>query len=228
MKKFFILTAATSLLLIPATQFAQSKKEKQKKTETTVVAPEKKPETTIKEYGKVITKDAKSDDGLFNVHKVDKKYYFEIPNKLLDKDMLLVSRLSKLPSDLGGGYVNAGSETNEQLVVWQRFQDKILLKVKSYNAVADPSLPISISVKNNNYEPVLFAFDIVAFSADSENTVIDVTKFYSTDVKAISGLSAAMRETYKVKGMDDSRSFITAMKSFPMSIDVVQDFTYNA
>ena len=228
MKKFFILTAATSLLLIPATQFAQSKKEKQKKTETTVVAPEKKPETTIKEYGKVITKDAKSDDGLFNVHKVDKKYYFEIPNKLLDKDMLLVSRLSKLPSDLGGGYVNAGSETNEQLVVWQRFQDKILLKVKSYNAVADPSLPISISVKNNNYEPVLFAFDIVAFSADSENTVIDVTKFYSTDVKAISGLSAAMRETYKVKGMDDSRSFITAMKSFPMNIEVVQDFTYNA
>ena len=228
MKKFFILTAATSLLLIPATQFAQSKKEKQKKTETTVVAPEKKPETTIKEYGKVITKDAKSDDGLFNVHKVDKKYYFEIPNKLLDKDMLLVSRLSKLPSDLGGGYVNAGSETNEQLVVWQRFQDKILLKVKSYNAVADPSLPISISVKNNNYEPVLFAFDIVAFSADSENTVIDVTKFYSTDVKAISGLSAAMRETYKVKGMDDSRTFITAMKSFPMNIEVVQDFTYNA
>jgi hypothetical protein len=50
------------------------------------------------------------------------------PNKLLDKDMLLVSRLSNYPSNLGGGYVNAGSETNEQLVVWQRFQDKILIK----------------------------------------------------------------------------------------------------
>ena len=228
MKKFFILTVFTTLLLVPASQFAQSRKEKEKMAKAAAALPEKKPETTIKEYGKVITKDAKSDDGLFTVHKVDKKYYFEIPNKLLDKDMLLVSRLSKLPSDLGGGYVNAGSETNEQLVVWQRFQDKVLLKVKSYNAVADASLPISLSVKNNNYEPVLFAFDIVAFSADSENTVIDVTKFYSTDVKAISGLSAAMRETYKVKGMDDSRSFITAMKSFPMNIEVVQDFTYNA
>jgi hypothetical protein len=61
----------------------------------------------------------------------------------------------------------------------------------------------------------LFAFDIVAFSKDS-STVIDVSKFYGSDVKAISGLSASMRETYKVKGMDDSRSFITAMKSFPM------------
>ncbi|MEM8521735.1 zinc-dependent metalloprotease [Flavobacterium sp. PL12] len=228
MKKFFILTAATSLLLIPTSQFAQSKKEKEKMAQAASALPEKKPETTIKEYGKVITKDAKSDDGLFTVHKVDKKYFFEIPNKLLDRDMLLVSRLSKLPSDLGGGYVNAGSETNEQLVVWQRFQDKVLLKVKSYSAVADSSLPISLSVKNNNYEPVLFAFDIVAFSSNSENTVIDVTKFYSTDVKAISGLSASMRESYKVKGLDDSRSFITAMKSFPMNIEVVQDFTYNA
>jgi hypothetical protein len=228
MKKFFILTLFTTLLLLPTTQFAQSKKEKEKQAKLAAAVTEKKPETTIKEYGKIVTKEAKSDEGLFTVHKVDKKYYFEIPNKLLDKDMLLVSRLSKLPSDLGGGYVNAGSETNEQLVIWQRFQDKVLLKVKSYNAVADPSLPISISVKNNNYEPVLFAFDIVAFSTNSENTVIDVTKFFSTDVKAISGLSAAMRETYKVKAIDDSRSFITAMKSFPMNIEVVQDFTYNA
>nr|WP_315222394.1 zinc-dependent metalloprotease [uncultured Flavobacterium sp.] len=229
MKKFFICTAITTCLLLPATQFAQSKKKKSKKDEAvTQVAPEKKPEGTIKEYSKVITKDAISDDGLFTVHKVDKKYYFEIPNKLLNKDMLLVSRLSKLPSNLGGGYVNAGSETNEQLIVWQRFQDKILIKSKSYNAVANDTLPISISVKANNYEPTLFAFDIVAFSKDSANTVIDVTKFYSSDVKAISGISAEMRELYKVKGLDDSRSFINGIKSFPMNIEVIQDMTYNA
>jgi hypothetical protein len=59
------------------------------------------------------------------VHRVDKKYYFEIL-MLLDKDMLLVSRLSKLPSNLVVD-INAGSETNEQLVIWQRFQDKIQL-----------------------------------------------------------------------------------------------------
>jgi hypothetical protein len=35
----------------------------------------------------------------------------------------------------------------------------------------------------NNYEPTLFAFDIVAFSKDSANTVIDVSKFYGSDVK---------------------------------------------
>ncbi|MEO8532179.1 MAG: zinc-dependent metalloprotease [Flavobacterium sp.] len=228
MKKIYIFAVTTVFVLFPLSQFAQSKKEKSKKGETTVAPPEKKPESAIKEYSKVITKDAISDEGLFTVHKVDKKYYFEIPNKYLNKDMLLVSRLSKLPSNLGGGYVNAGSETNEQLIVWQRFQDKILIKSKSFNAVANDTLPISISVKSNNYEPTLFAFDIVAFSKDSANTVIDVTKFYSTDVKAISGISAEMREMYKVKALDESRSFINAMKSFPMNIEVIQDMTYNA
>ncbi|MFW0737844.1 zinc-dependent metalloprotease [Flavobacterium sp. T12S277] len=228
MKKFFISTTIAAFMLFPVSQFAQSNKKKSKKDDPAAAAPEKKPESAIKDYSKVITKDAVSDDGLFKVHKVDKKYYFEIPNKYLNKDMLLVSRLSKLPSNLGGGYVNAGSETNEQLIVWQRFQDKILIKSKSYNAVANDSLPISISVKSNNYEPTLFAFDIVAFSKDSANTVVDVTKFYSTDVKAISGISSEMRETYKVKGLDDSRSFINTIKSFPMNIEVIQDMTYNA
>lgn len=228
MNKFFIFIMMTVFVLFPTQQFAQSNKKEPKKGEPVVTPSEKKSESTIKDYSKVITKDAVSDDGLFKVHKVDKKYYFEIPNKYLDKDMLLVSRLSKLPANLGGGYVNAGSETNEQLIVWQRFQDKILIKSKSYNAVANDTLPISISVKSNNYEPTLFAFDIVAFSKDSANTVIDVTKFYSTDVKAISGISAEMRETYKVKGLDDSRSFINGIKSFPMNIEVIQDMTYNA
>jgi hypothetical protein len=227
MKRFFIFIMMTVFMLFSTSQYAQSRKKKSKE-EPVSAPPEKKAESTIKEYSKVITKDAISDEGLFTVHKVDKKYYFEIPNKYLEKDMLLVSRLSKLPSNLGGGYVNAGSETNEQLIVWQRFQDKILIKSKSYNSVANDTLPISISVKSNNYEPTLFAFDIVAFSKDSANTVIDVTKFYSTDVKAISGITAEMRETYKVKGLDDSRSFINTIKSFPMNIEVIQDMTYNA
>ena len=228
MKKLFILTALAFFLFMPESQFAQATKESENKTEAAVLPAEKKPEINIKEYNKVITKDAISDEGLFTVHKVDKKYYFEIPNQYLDKDMLLVSRLSKIPSNLGGGYVNAGSETNEQLIVWHRFQDKILIKIKSYSSVANDSLPINISVKANNYEPTLFAFDIVAFSDDSANTVIDVTKFYGTDVKAISGLSAEMREMYKVKTLDENRSFITSMKSFPLNIEVVQDFSYNA
>jgi hypothetical protein len=83
-------------------------------------------------------------------------------------------------------------------------------------------------VKANNYEPTLYAFDIETYSKDSMNVVIDVTKFYSSDIPAMSGLNAALREAYKVKGLDPSRSFIHSVKSFPLNIEVVQDFTYSA
>ncbi|VXC27362.1 Zinc-dependent metalloprotease [Flavobacterium sp. 9AF] len=203
------------------------KKKKPTKTETAVPL-EKKKEGKIKEYSSIITKEAKTTSGLFKVHKVTDKYYFEIPNNLLNKDMLLVSKFAKVPEGLGGGYVNAGSETNTNLIFWDKFEDKLLIKVKSSNSIANDSLPINISVKANNNDITLYAFDIAAFTKDSTATVIDVTKFYATDVKAISGLSSRIREAYKVKNLDETRSFINYIKTFPLNIEVVQDFTYNA
>lgn len=230
MRKTIILTLLLGIFLFPTTVNSQSRKEKKKNntSETVQPIPPKKKDVGIKLYDEVITKEAQTDDGLFKIHKIKEKYYFEVPDSLLNKDMLLVSRIAKLPSGFGGGYTNAGSETNEQMIVWERFQDKILIKVKSYNAVANDSLPINISVRANNYEPTLYAFNIEAFSKDSTAVIIDVTKFYSSDVKAISGLSSRSREAYKVKNLDDSRSFITSAKSFPLNIEVLQDFTYNA
>ena len=227
MKKLGLFVLTLLIFVMPIKHHAQSKKKKDDKKEVETPSPKKK-EGKVKPYDKVITEDAVTDNGLFKVHKVGEKYYFEIPQEHLGKDMLLVSRIAKLPSNLGGGYINAGSKTAERLVAWERFNDKILIKERSYNSVADEELPISISVKSNNYEPTLFAFDIAAFSKDSTAVVIDVTKFYSTDVKAISGLPGSMRTTYKVRNLDASRSFINTMKSFPQNIEVIQDMTYNA
>lgn len=232
MKKLFILFLTAGLLFSVPTE-AQSKKKKREmeaaaKAKALKAKAEKEKTQKIKPYEKVITKEAISDTGLFTTHKVKEAYYFEIPKTLLDKEMLLVSRIAKLPSGLGGGYINAGSSANEQLIVWQQFQDKILIKVKSYSSVANDSLPISISVKANNYEPTLYAFDIKAFSKDSSAVVIDVTKFYSSDIKAMSGLNSKIRTANKVKSLDASRSFITSVKSFPQNIEVIQDFTYSA
>ena len=229
MKKVLLFVFSLFLSLTP--NFIEAQSTRKKKKDSEVEAPKPTPtkkEGKIKPYDKVITRDAVSDNGLFKTHKVDDSYFFEIPNEHLGKDMLLVSRIAKLPADLGNGYVNAGSKTSTRLVTWERFQDKILIKEKSYNAVADDELPISISVKSNNYEPTLFAFDIEALSKDSTAVVIDVTKFYVTDVKALSGLSSQLRNTYKVKNLDASRSFINSVKSFPENIEVVQDMTYNA
>ena len=234
MKKVTVLVLLF-IFAFPIHTYSQSKRKKKEQEAAAKelalknqASADKKKDQKIKEYSQVITKDAKSQKGLFAIHKVADKYFYEIPKTMLGKEMLLVSRISKIPSGLGNGYVNAGSSANEDLITWERFQDKILIKVKSYASVANDSLPINLSVKINNYEPTLYAFNIEAFSKDSANVVIDVTKFFSSDIKALSGLDPAIRETYKVKNLDESRSFINSMKSFPLNIEVVQDFTYIA
>lgn len=184
--------------------------------------------TAMKPYKTVIPKETVSDAGVFTIHKVGEKYFYEIPDSLLKRDFLWVSRFVSLPSGLGGGYVNAGSSVNEQMVEWQKLGDKIVLKTKSYRAIAADSLPINLSVQANNYQPTIYAFDIAALSQDSSAYVIEVTKFLSGDVKLFSGLNADMRKTYKVSKLDDSRSFIPSAKSFPLNIEVKQDFTFEA
>jgi hypothetical protein len=192
-------------------------------------AKSSKKKSKFKSYDTVITSEAFTDEGLFKTHQVGEDFFYEIPNDLLKKDMLWVSRIAQIPSNLGGGYLNAGSKTNQQVVSWERFQDKILLKVKSYSEVAlDENAAINSSVKVNNYEPILYAFDIIAFDVDSTATLIDVTKFFRTDVPSISGLSPRLRNEYKVRSLDKDRSFINSVKSFPENIEVKQDFTYTA
>ncbi|MEP0480513.1 MAG: zinc-dependent metalloprotease, partial [Nonlabens sp.] len=227
MKRIIITSMLLSLVLLSSSCKTTRDAVAAKSKSPTEKSSKKKPK--FKSYSKVITSDAVTDDGLFKTHQVDEDFFYEIPTDLLEKDMLWVTRIAQIPSNLGGGYMNAGSKTNQQVVSWQRFQDKILLKVKSYSEVAlDETAAINNSVKVNNYEPTMYAFDIQAFSKDSTAVVVNVTKFFNSDVPSISGLNPRLRKQYKVRSLDKSRSFINSVKSFPENIEVKQDFTFTA
>lgn len=210
-------------LIFPLNNYAQKKKRKKNDEVSISSKKDKQPK-----YSDFVTKNTTTDDGLFKVHATKDNFYYEIADSLLNRDFLLVTRIKKLPSGFGGGYLNAGSKINTQVLVWEKYKNKILLKIKSYDAIANDSLPISLSVKSNNLEPILYAFDIEAKTPDSTAVLIDVTKFFSSDIKGISGITSRNRERYKVKKLDASRSFINSIKSFPKNIEVVQDFTYEA
>jgi hypothetical protein len=227
MKKLFLLAMVLSIAL-PTSVDAQRRKKKKKNAKETVAPKPKPKKKKTPQYSDFVNKNTQTDKGLFDVHETKEKFYYEIPDSLLGKEMLLVTRLKDIPAGLGGGYVNAGTKTNTQVVIWEQFKKKLLLKVRSYNAVAEDSLPIYKSVKANNLEPVIYAFDIKAKNPDSTATVVDVTKFFSTDVKAISGLPSFFRKRYQVRRLDPSRSFINSIKSYPKNVEVVQDFTFDA
>ena len=137
-----------------------------------------------KPYDQVITADAQTERGALVVHKVDDKHFFEIPDAMLGRDWLLVSRLSGVPAG-SGGFQSAGSSLNERMVRWERLNNNILLKSISVDAVADPSLPIARSVRQNNFAPILASFPIAALGPSNDSAVIDVTTFFGGDTPAL-------------------------------------------
>ncbi len=177
----------------------------------------------IQPYDKVITKEAKTDEGLFKVHKIAESYFYEIPDSLFEREMLMVTRIAKTASGLGFG----GGKQDESVLRWQKKDKKVILRIVSYNAVAADSLPIYEAVVNSNFEPILFTFPIKAFSKDSLSTVIDVTDLFTKDVKPL-GLPERTRKNYKVTRLDNDLSFIESIKSYPTNIESRHVKTYNA
>ncbi|MDN3666083.1 zinc-dependent metalloprotease [Algibacter miyuki] len=177
----------------------------------------------IQPYSKIVTKEAKTDDGLFKIHQIKDNFLYEIPDSLFDREMLMVTRIAKTASQLGFG----GGKENTQVLRWEKKDKKVLLRVVSHKVVADKSLPIYEAVVNSNFEPILYTFPIKAFSKDSTATVIDVTDLYKKDVNSL-GLSLRTKKQYKATRLDDSKSYIESIKSYPLNIEARHIKTYYA
>ena len=201
---------------------AQFWKKKKKETPKAAVKPKPKKDA-IKPYDKVVTKDHKTDDGLFKVHTKDDLYLFEIPDSLLQREMLMVTRIAKTASEIGFG----GAKANTQVLRWEKKNKQILLRVVSHSVVADTLLPVHEAVVNSNLEPILFSFPIKAFSKDTTATVIDATPLFSKDAKPL-GFPASYRKKYGVTRIDKDRSYIDRVSSYPQNIEVRHVKTYLA
>ncbi len=178
-------------------------------------------------YAQVITARAHTERGGITVHRVDDRYFFEVPDSLVGRDFLMVTRVAGVPAG-AGGFQSAGSSLNERLIRWERVNDRVLLKSVSTGAVADDSLPIARSVAQNNYPAIIGAFPIAAFGRDSAAYVIDVTDFFANDNPATSGLDANSRRAYGVRRYDAARSYISSVRGFPINIEVRQVQTFDA
>ncbi|HEV8446595.1 MAG TPA: zinc-dependent metalloprotease [Gemmatimonadaceae bacterium] len=178
-------------------------------------------------YAQVITARAHSERGAITVHRVDDRYYFEVPDSLMGRDYLMVTRVSGVPAG-SGGFQSAGSSVNERMVRWHRANDRVILQVVTPTAVADESLPIARSVAENNYGPIIGAFPIAAFARDSNAYVVDVTDFFAADNPATSGMGAAARRQFGVRRYDAARSYISSVRGFPINIEVRQVQTFDA
>lgn len=169
-------------------------------------------------YERVITKDAKSDEGVFTIHTIKDKVYYEIPKSELGKEFLWVSQIAK--TTLGVGY--GGQAAGNRVVRWERKGNRILLRNIIYDVVADPKLPVSRAVQASNNDTIIMAFNIEAIGKD-DSAVIDVSRLFTTEVTELSA-----RTRLRARGFDASRSFIEKTKSFPTNVEVEVSQTYTS
>ena len=180
------------------------------------------PKTGPKPYKEVITDKAKTTKGLFTVHKLDDKYFFEIPDTLFGREIMAITRIAKAPT--GAGY--GGELANQQVLRFEKGpENKVFVRVVSYiNVSADTLQPMYQAVKNSNIEPIAAAIDIKAVRKDT-STVVEVTDFFKGDNQVVS-LSPAEKQQYKLSSPASDRTYIQGIKSFPINTEVRVVRTY--
>jgi hypothetical protein len=165
-------------------------------------------------YAQVITNAAKTDEGVFKVHRITTvsadNLFYEIPKAELGKDFLWKTQLKK--TTIGTGF--GGQDVSSHVVRWVAKGDRILLQEIDYSVVADPSLPIRIAVDDANYPAIIRTFPVAAYAPNGD-PVIDVTQIFTTDVPEFSARGAVGG-----RGVANDRTFLERAASFPENINV--------
>ncbi|HNR74622.1 MAG: Matrixin [Bacteroidetes bacterium OLB12] len=225
---FFIGLVLCFAIALPASAQKSKKKDDKK---ATPVAPVKADTTKAKgpatpgpkPYKQVITAKAKTQKGLFTVHKINEDYFMEIPDSIMGREFMAITRMAKAPA--GAGY--GGEEQNRQVLRWERGpNNKLFLRaVLTINTSPDEDKPITQAVRNSNVEPIAASFDIKAIRKDT-SYVINVTDFFKGDNLLIS-LDPRTKRSFSLTAIQADRSYIQSMKSFPINTEVkmVKTFT---
>ena len=167
-------------------------------------------------YDKVITKEARTAKGIFTVHQIKERYFYEIPKSQLDKEFLWNTQIAK--TTLGAGY--GGGQLVDHVVRWELRGNRVLLRNISYGIAADPNEPIGMAVKAANHDTILMSFPVAAFAPNGA-PVIDVGRLFTTDITEFSA-----RQRLGATAFDGSRTFVDRIAPYPENVEAEVTVTY--
>ncbi len=189
------------------------------------VEPETPTLNKAKAYDRIITKEAITQKGLFDVHLVGGRYYFEIADSLLNREILVVTRFIKTPSGAGN---YGGEKIGENTIIFEKGpNENIFLRIATLVSAANEEDAISKAVNNANITPILEAFDIKASNDSNTSHVIDVSDFVNGE-NPLLALSNDQKEAYKLLGLEKNKSYIKEIKTFPINTEIKTVKTYKA
>ena len=172
-----------------------------------------------------LTKEMVAKKGLITTYlNEENKLLFELSQELLEKDLLVVTRFAQLPANYSA-YLNAGSKTAQQVIRFEKKGKKILIKQISFNNIASVKEdPIAISVEENNFAPILAAFEIK--NKEKDRFLIDVTSHFMADSPGFNIIRKGDKDRYKISGVDKKRSSIDSANSFPKNTEIRHTLTF--
>lgn len=160
-------------------------------------------------------------EGLFKAYVLEDAHYFEIPDSMLGRDMLLGSRVAQLSSS---SKVVAGEMRKSPILIrFTRDNKNVYMHQVVANYMADASDPVSLAVERTSIDPVLNTFPIETLNTDSSAAVIDVTNFFSTEINAVSPFNAK----YKAGKLERESTRITDVLAFPENVEIRTFMSYS-
>ncbi len=215
MKKLFILL----IMLLSSQQHVFAQTQVEKKADSTSTQPK-----GLQPYNKVITASAKNKSGLFTVSQIDTKFYFQIPDSLFNRYMLVVTRYLSTPEGLGSF---GGEKANEQTIYFEKgANNTVFLRSLQYKQdVRNPDSMLAKALASSNENPIVAAFPIKTINPATGNVVIEVTDAFKKDNPMFS-LANAEKTEKKLTALADDKSFIETMDVYPINIEVKTTKTY--
>jgi len=182
----------------------------------------------IRPYAEIITPNARTSRGLFVIHKIDDKYFFEIPDSLLNREILVVNRISKAPVGGRAGFLGyAGDQIADNVIIFERGpNNRVFLRTISYQERAmDSTQGMYRSVMNSNLQPINASFDIKSLGRDSTGVVIEVTDYLMGDNEVLF-FNARTKRALGLSSYQKENSYILDVRAFPESMGIKTVKTY--
>ena len=190
---------------------------KNKKKETTE-------EVSKTDFEKIASESNLVSRGMFNVYAQDGKYYFEIPVSLLQRDMLVVNKLQKVPFELNDAGVNRGTNYETQMIrfEWNKEEKKIRVRQSRPLPESPENDAITRSVRDNFISPLIADFKLEACNADSTSVIIQINDIYDGSETSINNVFDNINlGTSAIKDL----SRIMSIKAFPNNIVATSELT---
>lgn len=197
--------------------------------DTTKKTPEKKePKKEPKKFDAFIKKDSKSKAGLLNLYEQEEKYFFEIPDSLLGRDILVVNRITKSGADLRIGMTGyAGDQINKNVIRFEKGPNhKIFMRNISFSERSDSTQAMYRAVTNSNLQPIAGSFDIIALPKDENGSIIDMTNFINSD-NDIFFFAPYYKSTLRLGALQADKSYISSIRTFPQNTEISTVKTYS-